>query len=104
METHKVATRKADGKRRLCGEKRRLCARCSCRKIIRGAAHWFAWKGGERVCVENFKGICSCTADKISLAAGENRIHIIGKRLRIDCYTKEEIEISGLIETVTYLS
>lgn len=61
-------------------------------------------EGRERVCVENFKGICSCTADKISLAAGENRIHIIGKRLRIDCYTKEEIEISGLIETVTYLS
>ncbi|MCD8396060.1 MAG: YabP/YqfC family sporulation protein [Lachnospiraceae bacterium] len=61
-------------------------------------------EGRERVCVENFKGICSCTADEISLTAEGELIHIIGKRLQIDCYTKEEIEISGLIETVTYLS
>ncbi|MCD8348101.1 MAG: YabP/YqfC family sporulation protein [Lachnospiraceae bacterium] len=60
-------------------------------------------EGREHVCVENFKGICSYTAEEVSLAAAGNQIRVSGKRLRIDCYTKDEIEISGLIETVTYL-
>ncbi|MCD8336491.1 MAG: YabP/YqfC family sporulation protein [Lachnospiraceae bacterium] len=60
-------------------------------------------EGQEHVCVENFKGICSYTDEEVSLATAGNQIRIRGKRLRIDCYTKDEIEISGQIEAVAYL-
>lgn len=60
-------------------------------------------EGREHVCVQNFKGICSYTTEEVSLATAGNQIRVSGKRLRIDCYTKDEIEISGLIEAVTYV-
>ncbi|MCD7745888.1 MAG: YabP/YqfC family sporulation protein [Lachnospiraceae bacterium] len=59
-------------------------------------------EGRERVRVENFKGICSYTTEEVRLAARRNIICVRGKRLQIDCYTKEEIEISGWIDAVAY--
>lgn len=60
-------------------------------------------QGRERVTVENFKGISSYTTEEIRLITRKNKICISGKNLRIDSYTKEEIEISGLIDRLEYL-
>lgn len=60
-------------------------------------------QGQEHVCIENFKGIASYTEEKICLLTKRKKISITGKRLKIDCYTKDEIEISGFIEKLEYL-
>lgn len=60
-------------------------------------------EGRERVCIENFSGISSCTAEEIRLLAKRSKICVTGKRLQIDCYTRDEIEISGFIEAVRFI-
>lgn len=60
-------------------------------------------EGRERVCIENFRGISSYTAEEIRLLAKRDKICVTGKRLQIDCYTKDEIEISGFIESVKFV-
>lgn len=60
-------------------------------------------QGRERVVVENFKGISSYTTQEIRLITRKNKICIYGKNLRIDSYTKEEIEISGVIDRLEYM-
>lgn len=60
-------------------------------------------EGQERICIENFKGISSYTAEEVRLIADRRRISVTGKNLKIDCYTKDEIEISGCICKVEYL-
>ncbi len=59
-------------------------------------------QGREHMTVENFKGISSYTTEEVRLLTRRNRICIFGKNLRIDCYTKEEIEISGRIDRLEY--
>ncbi|MCD8021575.1 MAG: YabP/YqfC family sporulation protein [Lachnospiraceae bacterium] len=59
-------------------------------------------EGRERVCIENFKGICSYTEQEVSLMTYRSQIFVRGRRLRIDSYTKDQIEISGLIEMIKY--
>ncbi len=60
-------------------------------------------QGQEHICIENFKGIASYTEEEIRLLTRKKKICITGKRLKIDCYTKDEIEISGCIEKLEYL-
>lgn len=60
-------------------------------------------QGQEHLCVENFRGISSYTSEEIRLTAQKNKLCISGKRLQIDCYTKEVIEISGRIEKLEYV-
>lgn len=60
-------------------------------------------QGREYICIENFKGICSYTTEEIRLLTRKNKISIAGRNLQIDCYTKDEIEISGCICKVEYL-
>lgn len=59
-------------------------------------------EGQERVVIENFKGISSYTDQEIKLVTREKKVCVTGKRLRIDNYTKEEIEISGYIDKLEY--
>lgn len=60
-------------------------------------------QGREYLCIENFKGICSYTKEEIRLLTRQNKICITGSNLRIDCYTRDEIEISGCICKIEYL-
>ena len=60
-------------------------------------------QGQEHVCIENFKGIVSYTEEEIKVLTKRKQICVAGKRLRIDCYTKDEIEISGQISRIEYL-
>jgi sporulation protein YqfC len=59
-------------------------------------------QGQEHLLIENFRGISSYTEEEILLIAKHNRICISGKKLKIDSYTKEEIEISGRISRLEY--
>ena len=43
------------------------------------------------------------TLQEIRLIAGQKKLCITGKELRIDSYSREEIEISGTIEKLEYL-
>jgi sporulation protein YqfC len=58
--------------------------------------------GQNHLLIENFNGISSYTEEKICLLARRTKLCIIGRRLQIDCYTKEEIEISGRICRLEY--
>ncbi len=58
--------------------------------------------GRERIRIENFKGICSYTPEAVSLKTADGRLTVNGKCLMIDCYTKDEMEISGKIRTVEF--
>lgn len=60
-------------------------------------------QGQDRISIENFKGISSYTTEEIRLVAKQKKVCITGKNLKIDCYTKEEIEISGRIDRLEYL-
>lgn len=59
-------------------------------------------EGRERVCIENFRGICSYTEQEIRLLTKRDQIRVGGCRLQIDCYTRDRIEISGYIGRVEY--
>lgn len=72
------------------------------RDVVRGNV-LVSMEGQERVLIENFKGISSCTQEEIRLVARKNKICVIGKHLKIDSYTKEEIEISGQIQRLEYI-
>ena len=60
-------------------------------------------EGQERVIIENFKGISSYTMQEVRLVTKKKKICITGKNLKIDSYTKEEIEITGSIDKLEYL-
>ncbi len=60
-------------------------------------------EGQEHIIIENFKGISSCTEREIRLVANRRKICVAGEKLRIDNFTKEEIEISGHIRKLEYL-
>lgn len=59
--------------------------------------------GYEHLYIENFKGIVSYTETEIKVLTRDRKICISGKRLKIDSYTKEEIEISGYIMKLEYI-
>ena len=59
-------------------------------------------QGQERICVENFTGIALYTEHEIQITAKQKKIHIIGKHLKIDGYTKGDIEVSGSISKIEF--
>ncbi len=59
-------------------------------------------RGRERVTVENFKGISSYNTEEIRLLTKQNKVCITGKNLKIENYSKDEIEISGIISKLEY--
>lgn len=59
-------------------------------------------EGQNHLIVENYKGICSYTEHQITLLVNRRKLIITGKRLCIQCYTKLEVEVSGIIEKIEY--
>lgn len=53
--------------------------------------------------IQNVKGMVECSEESIRLITKKNRINIIGKKLDIREYSKEEIVIKGEIEQIIYL-
>lgn len=69
--------------------------------LVKGNARVYM-EGNDSVCIENFKGICSCTSCQIKLYIRNSLLCITGQNLKIECYTKDEIEISGCISRIEY--
>lgn len=58
--------------------------------------------GRNQVCVENYKGIIEYTGKFIKIQTKLCKVSIEGSRLNIDYYTNDEMQISGIINTIHY--
>lgn len=58
--------------------------------------------GREQICLENYKYILTYTEEEICIQAKHNQVIITGKKLKIDYYTNEMMQISGCIDAVCY--
>lgn len=59
--------------------------------------------GREEAFIENYKGILECTSESIIIATGRCRVQFLGKNLRVDYYTNEEMKIEGFIQQILFL-
>ena len=58
--------------------------------------------GQKRVRIENFKGISTYTPEEIRILTRTEKFRISGKRLEIQLFNKDEMEITGWIEKMEY--
>lgn len=58
--------------------------------------------GRNQILVENYKGIIEYTQEKIRLQTKTCQVTIQGKRLIVECYTNEEMKITGYIQGIIY--
>ncbi len=58
--------------------------------------------GKWEVFVENYKSIIEYSDLVIKLQGKNTRLKIIGKNLQITCYTKEDMQIKGIINEIIY--
>ena len=70
--------------------------------ILAGAPILMA-TGKHQISLENYKGIIEYTGTIIKIQTKVCKICIEGKNLTIDYFTNEEMRISGLIKSITYL-
>lgn len=59
-------------------------------------------QGSRRLLLENVQGILTYESGELWIRARKNKIHISGKNLKILYYTEEEMEITGLIDSVDF--
>ena len=60
--------------------------------------------GQNELLIENYRGILEYKDEHIRIQAKDCRILIVGKQLKIEYYTNEEMKITGLIDSVLYES
>ncbi len=60
-------------------------------------------EGQGRVRIENFRGISSYTPEEIRLVTRRKKLCVAGRGLKIDCYSRDEVEISGFIEKIGFM-
>lgn len=53
--------------------------------------------------IENFRGILECDENRILILGKKGKINILGKKLVIHQYSKEIMEIVGIIKSIEYL-
>ena len=59
--------------------------------------------GREEVYIENYKGILECTSEVVMIATGKCRIRIVGKNLKVNYYTNDEMKIEGFLQQILFL-
>lgn len=59
--------------------------------------------GDRFLCISNHRGIRMYTDELIVIAARPFAIEIAGKELCIPSFTKDQVEISGMIEGIAFL-
>lgn len=59
--------------------------------------------GREEVFIENYKGILECTSEVVTIATGRCRVQIMGKNLKVDYYTNDEMKIEGILSQILFL-
>lgn len=58
--------------------------------------------GRNQICIENYKGIIEYTGKLIKIQTKLCKVCIEGTNLNIDYYTNDEMQISGIINTISY--
>ena len=59
--------------------------------------------GREEVYIENYKGILECTSEVVTIATGTCRIRIVGKNLKVNYYTNDEMKVEGFLQQIIFL-
>ncbi len=59
-------------------------------------------EGNRELCITNHRGIISCSRETIVIAAREYGIEIAGRNLSIPRFSKEVVEITGFLESITF--
>ena len=58
--------------------------------------------GQNELLIENYRGILEYKDEHIRIQAKDCRILIVGKKMKIEYYTNEEMKIKGFIEQILY--
>lgn len=58
--------------------------------------------GQNELLIENYRGILEYKDEHIRIQAKDCRILVVGKQLKIEYYTNEEMKIKGFIEQILY--
>ena len=58
--------------------------------------------GKSEVVIENYKGMITCSDEKIKVQTREGSIEVKGKNLLIEYYTNDEMKITGLLHGILY--
>ncbi len=75
---------------------------CQLPKDVIWGASLISITGNNEIVIENFKNIIKYQPDFISIQCKSYQINIIGNKLMIDIYTKEEIKICGNITEIKF--
>lgn len=60
--------------------------------------------GKSEVCVENYKGIIEYNTTQIKILTKIGRVQIDGKHLNISYFTNDEMKITGMIQSISYMN
>ena len=60
--------------------------------------------GKSEVCVENYKGIIEYNTTQIKILTKIGSVHIVGKNLNISYFTSDEMKITGIIQSISYIN
>ena len=59
--------------------------------------------GNRSLCITNHRGIRLCSEEVIVIAARDFAIQITGHRLCIPRFSKDQVEISGIVEGIDFI-
>lgn len=59
--------------------------------------------GNRSLCISNHRGIRLCSDEMIVIAARSFAIEITGRNLCIPNFSKDQVEISGIMEGITFI-
>ncbi len=82
---------------------RQIIDTCQLPKDVLSGAAIISMTGNTEILIENFKNIIKYQPDILILQCKKNQIQIIGKNLKLEFYTKEEIKIKGYISEIKFL-
>lgn len=76
---------------------------CQLPKDVLEGAFIISMTGNREITIENIKSIINFQPDTIILQCKKNRIQIVGRNLKIESYTNDEIRIIGLIIEIKFI-
>ncbi|MDO4557016.1 MAG: YabP/YqfC family sporulation protein [Lachnospiraceae bacterium] len=60
--------------------------------------------GNSRLTIENYRGLYEYTPNTIQLLTRQGMLHVFGKSLIISFYTEDEMQISGYVKEIVFVS
>ena len=76
---------------------------CQLPKDVLLGASIISMTGNTDILIENFKNIIKYETDLLLIQCKRNRIQIIGKNLKLEQYSKEELKVQGIIHEIKFL-